>query len=133
MLGTFVVRQEDEIAQRAAAIIRGRFPVKDLKSGEAAGPNDIALIGWTRKNRNGLKNGFSSGHVRIPPEKRIIRDKLPPGMKTCKRVVFVQDNPMRDPSTFALAVLAMLVNLGFPLNHLPVTQWNSAAHEHAFA
>ena len=133
MPGTFVVLQEDAIAQKAASVVRHRFPVKELKSGELAGPNDIALIGWTRKNKNGLKNGFSSGHVRIPPEKRILRDKLPPEAKACKRVVFIQDNPLRDSNTFALAILTMLVNLGFPLTSQPAAQGKVAPRERVFA
>ncbi|MDP2637387.1 MAG: hypothetical protein Q8P03_02120 [bacterium] len=133
MLGTFVVLQGDVIAEKAASSIRHRFPVKELKPGEAAGPNDIALIGWTRKNRNGLKNGFSSGHVRIPPEKRILRDELPPGVKICERIVFVQDNPMRDPNTFELSILTMLVSLGLPLTPQPAAQGKVAAREPVFA
>lgn len=133
MLGTFVVLQEDAIAQKAALIVRHQFPVKELKPGELACSNDIALVGWTRKRHNGLKHGFPSGHVRIAPEKRILRDKLPPEVKACARVVFIQDNPTRDSNNFTLAILMMLVNLGLSIGPQPADQGSVAARERVFA
>lgn len=112
----FVAFQGDELAEsalRMLAVMGVSTHIVEQEEDAVAFPH-VVVLGWKEKQRQGLRHGFSGGHVRIPSEARIKREEIPRVFKGSKRVVFVRNCPMngnKPPEALTIALYNMAIKL----------------------
>jgi len=112
---TFAACQGDYVAERALEVLESASygAVRISPEGHAL-PEHVAIVGWSKNEKRGLRHAFPGEHVRIPSAKRVDRNNVPPALKDCSKIVYVREPPektRRSSEAFRLAVLSMALGL----------------------